>query len=156
MKYYNLIKRLESLRFVCDSHESHPEESALHHVVQSYQMARRESDDPDFWTAALFHDIGKTIETHGHEQLSVDILVSFGYNNEKVLWLIANHMRMRWFLNGRIKKLGKIRGLLTSPWISELIHLRRVDGLGRRVGTSPSLKYEEIDNLLRSTEYESR
>jgi len=142
---------LKNLQFSNDSHESHPEESALHHSIQAFIRARKESNDKEFWVAALFHDVGKLIEIHGHEKLSVEILQSFGYQNEKVLWLIENHMKMHWFLSGQLKRRGKIRSLLESPWISELIHLRRVDALSREIGIIPLFDEIEINNLLEKT-----
>jgi len=151
MRYKQLINILKNLQFSKDTHDSHPEESVYHHSVQAFVRARKESTDKELWVAALFHDIGKTIEIHGHENLGIDILRSFGYNNEKVIWLIENHMRMHWVLSGRIKKYGKIQSILQSPWLPELVHLRRVDALGRKVGLAPWISTTEINFLLEIT-----
>ena len=62
MRYQRLIDLLQHLEFIRDTHESHPEETTLHHSVQSYVMARKESDDRELWIASLFHDIGKNIK----------------------------------------------------------------------------------------------
>lgn len=151
MKYKRLIDVLFGLQFTVDTHVSHPEETTLHHVVQSFVRAKKESDDKELWVAALFHDIGKQIETHGHEQLGVDILESFGYKNEKVLWLISRHMRIRWLFNGRLVKRGKIQDMLSNKWLPELVHLRRLDALGREIRFKINLDYEEINQLLEET-----
>lgn len=151
MRWYRLIKLLESLQFYTDTHESHPEETVFHHAVQAYEEARRKSDDHELWVAALFHDIGKTIETHGHEKLGVDILQAFGYYNERVLWLIERHMRIRWMMNGRLKKKKKIQEMIQSPWIGNLVLLRRCDGLAREVGRTPSINHKEVNSLLEET-----
>ena len=146
-----LISYLKNLIHIKDDPEHHPEESTYHHVIQSFRIARKESDDRELWVAALFHDIGKLIESHGHENHSVDILIAFGYKNEKVLWLIRNHMKIRWFLTGKLARRGKVRDLLDNQWISELIHLRRCDGLARKVGTTPKIDEQEILQLLEET-----
>ena len=151
MKYEKLIEQLINLRFVTDKHESHPEESTFHHVVQAYNIAKRESNDQDLHVAALFHDIGKLIDTFGHENFSLDILEAFGYYNEKVYWLIKNHMRIRWMLSGKLNKHGKIQKLLTSTWLPELVHLRRLDGISRVVGKRTEINMNEVNDLLIET-----
>ncbi|MCP4341291.1 MAG: HD domain-containing protein [Desulfobulbaceae bacterium] len=151
MRYRRLIGLLFNLNYVVDTHESHPEETTFHHTVQAYQRAKKESDSKELWVAALFHDIGKNIETHGHEQSGVDILRAFGYHNQKVLWLIERHMRIRWMLNGRVKKKGKILEMVNHHWVGDLIHLRRLDGLARTPGLTPVLDREEVNTLLEET-----
>jgi exopolyphosphatase/pppGpp-phosphohydrolase len=156
MQYKRLIDLLKTLQFKEDSHESHPEENVLCHSAQSFIRAKKESCDKELQVASLFHDIGKVIENRGHEKFSVDILQSFGYNNDKVLWLIKNHMRIRFFLNGMLKKKKKLKKLLENKWVSELIHLRRIDGLSRVIGIVPIIDIQEVNHLLGETNEKSQ
>jgi putative nucleotidyltransferase with HDIG domain len=145
---------LHNLRDIKDDVKYHPEESVLHHSLQAFVRARKESNDKELWVASLFHDIGKSIDNHSHEKYSLDILESFGYYNEKVYDLIKNHMRIRWFLSGKIKKWGKVQKIMSNPFLKELIHLRRIDAMSRKPGFDAYISSElaiEINNLLEET-----
>lgn len=61
--------------------EHHPEKNQLLHNTLVYEQARRLSQDPMVWFAALLHDVGKTQtdksiwpKQHGHEELGVPIV----------------------------------------------------------------------------------
>ncbi len=151
MKYKKLIQKLHNLKFIKDDEKYHSEESVLHHSLQAYRIARRESDHLELWVAALFHDIGKSIERKGHEKISLDILESFGYYNSEVFWLIKNHMRIRGFLSGELKRWGKVQELILNESLPHLVHLRRCDAIGRKVGRSIEFDRGYINDLLEET-----
>jgi exopolyphosphatase/pppGpp-phosphohydrolase len=154
MNYFKLIQVLHNLRDIKDDPKYHQEESVLHHSLQSFVRARKESDDRELWVASLFHDIGKSIDNHSHEKYSLDILESFGYYNKKVFNLINNHMRIRWFLSGKIKKWGKVQEIINNPDLKELVHLRRIDAMSRKTGFDAYISSElsiKINNLMEKT-----
>ncbi len=155
MKYFKLLQKFYNLRFIRDEPKYHPEESVLHHSLQAYKIATKESDCTELILAALLHDIGKLVERNGHEKISLDILESFGYYNEKVFWLIKNHMRIRGFLSGKMKKYKKVQDLINNKWIKDLIHLRRIDASSRKVGFNTYMSLQDtltINNLMEVTD----
>lgn len=130
-EYKKLMKLFYQLEGVSSDSTHHPEENILTHSLQAFKLARRESDDKELWIAALFHDIGKIVEPKGHEKESVNLLKDHGYYNAKVFSIIDNHMRMRLYLDGSMRKWGKIQTLVNNPWFKETTMLRRYDHMGR-------------------------
>lgn len=151
MRWQKLIDRIHTLRYITDRKDHHPEENVLIHSLQALNIAKKESKDIDLQAAALLHDIGKNIETLSHEKHSIDILKSFGYMNEKVLWLIENHIRILWFLDGSMQRHSKVQELLNHKWFVDLIHLRRIDYAARKPNKIIDLNPEEINLLLEVT-----
>lgn len=154
MKYKHLIQNFNNLRFYKDRIDHHPEANVLEHSLQTYLLAKKESYDKELWIAALFHDIGKQIDTLSHHKYSLDILESFGYYNEKVFWLIDNHIRIISWLNRDMKRFKKSQDLLHHKWFLDLVHLRRLDYGGRNPNVSIRFTEEmkiEINNLLEET-----
>ena len=96
--------------------------------------------------AILCHDIGKVIETIGHEKHSVGLCND--YLSAKSLWLIEHHLRVRDMFDGGIKKLKKVHYLLTHPWLQELIHVARLDKLGRNPNVKKLLTNKDIMDKL--------
>ncbi len=119
----------------------HPEGDVWNHSFQALGIAMRETKDTDLIIAALFHDIGKSVITHGHEKESVRMMED--EISPKSLWLIQHHMRSRLFLSGEMNKHSKVRELLDNPFFPQLMHLRRIDAKARK----PNRKYwiEPID-----------
>ncbi len=152
MKYKKLLQKLSNLRFVKDDPLHHKEESVLHHSLQAYKIARKESDCKELWVASLLHDIGKLIDNHSHEAYSLDILEAHGYYNPRIYELIKLHMVIRWFLSGRVKKWGKVQKIINHEYLKDLIHLRRIDASSRVHGKSIDFDAEEINQLLLDTE----
>lgn len=154
MKYKKLIQRFLSLRFIQDRKDHHPEANVLEHSLQAYHLAKKESFSSYLWAAALLHDVGKSICTLGHDELSIDIIESFGYNNPDVFWLIRNHIRIISFLDGNMKKRSKVDELLFHPLFKTLIHLRRIDTSARNPNKLTKVDDDliyEINDLLEMT-----
>lgn len=128
--------------------EYHPEIYVLDHLLQCFNHACRETKDLDLVLAALLHDVGKIEDSHGHEDYSVSMLSP--YLSIKSLWLIENHIKVRHFIDGKTRKLSKINLLVKHPWFSELVHLARIDKLGRK----PNVKviYDE-DKIISKLNY---
>lgn len=155
MKYKKLIQCLECLKCYKDRTDHHPERNVLEHSLQAYYLSKKESTDKTLITAALFHDIGKQISTLEHHKFSIDILESFGYKNEKVLWLINNHIRIIYWLNGQMKRYSKSKELFDNKYFLDLVHLRRIDYSARNKNKVTKLTEDlkiEINNLLEETE----
>ncbi len=152
MKYKALIDRLYALRFHKDRQDHHPERNVLEHSLQALRIAQKEApDNRELQVATLFHDIGKSIETLGHDKLSVDILKSFGYYSPKVHWLIENHIRIIWWLDGSMVKQKKVQELLNNKWFKNLVHLRRIDFSARVPNKTTIVDKQEIQILLEET-----
>lgn len=135
-----LFEFVDRLQGVKHSEKYHPEGDVLTHSLQVLRIAFRESVDTDLILAAFLHDIGKFENSHGHEQLAVEWLNS--YCSVKTLWLIENHMRIHYYLNGTMTKLGKCLELAHHPWLPELIQLARWDKIGRVPGVK--LVYDKV------------
>lgn len=148
MEYLKLIQRLGSLRYAVDKKYRHPEANVLEHSLQTFNTATRESNDKELQVAALFHDIGKGVESLGHDKLSVEILQSFGIHNEKILWLIGQHIRVKSLLDSSMKKTKKAEELINNKWFLDLIRLHRYDLLGRNPNKTSWFRPEEINQLL--------
>lgn len=139
MKYSKLLQNFENLKYLTDQSKYHPESDVLNHSLQTFTLARKESDSKELWLAAAFHDIGKQVDTLGHDQYSIDILKSFGYYNQQVFWLIENHIRVISWLDRSMKRFKKSQELLHNPWFLNLVHLRRLDTGGRNPNISMKL-----------------
>jgi putative nucleotidyltransferase with HDIG domain len=151
MDLTKIIDYLLSLENKKDPPENHPEDNLLSHLTQAFQIAKKESTDQELWVAALLHDIGKAIQNPDHPEVGVQLLKEHGYINDKVLSLVNNHMRIRWFLSGRMKKQGKIEKILNDVYLVELIHLRRIDKTSRIPNVPISLDTDEVMHLLTKT-----
>jgi len=85
-----LTQLLYDLEAVEESSFYHPEENALLHSLQAFELAKDSSDNQALIAAALFHDIGKSEALPGHELLGADFLR--GLLPDYVVWLVAHHM----------------------------------------------------------------
>jgi hypothetical protein len=128
----DLVERCEGLE---QNPEHHPEGCVFNHSMQVVNLAFRETIDTDLILAALFHDVGKYGQSHGHEKLSAEWLEP--YCSVKTLWLIGQHMRIWYYLLGTMKKLSKCQGLVRHPWFPELVQLARWDQAGRSPDKHP-------------------
>lgn len=151
MKYKKLLDRLNQLLFYQDKKIRHPEENILEHSKQAFILAKKESNNINLHIAALFHDIGKQIETYGHEEHSIEILECFGYYNKEVFYLIKNHIRVVSFLNGEMNALSKVQDMLNHKYFKNLIHLRRIDYKARNPNKVSKIDINEINTLLEIT-----
>lgn len=139
---------LERCRGVEQMVEHHPEGDVFAHSLQVLRIAFRESQDPELILAAMLHDVGKAVDSHGHEDYALKIL---GDNiTEKTSWLIKNHMRFWYFVLGEMKKLSKVRELAEHKWLGDLTALARWDKCGRKAGAKVVYDRVDIVNRLNS------
>ena len=120
---------LEQTKDIKQNKRYHPEIYVFIHSLQTMYCAFRETNDTDLLLAAMLHDIGKVVESHGHENIAVELLNDFC--SVKTLWLIENHMRIWYLILGDMHKLSKVQKLVNHPWLMELVQLARFDKLGR-------------------------
>lgn len=141
----SIFKYLEDLKGVAQKEKYHPEKDAFQHSLQVLHHAFRESNDIEVILAAMLHDIGKKENTLGHDDIACEWLkdkVSI-----KTLWLIKNHIRVRWLLDGQMKRRQKVLDLINHPWLPDLILLVRWDIMGRN--PHKVMKYDKEDILKR-------
>jgi hypothetical protein len=117
---YSLLVSLDGVR---QSPKYHPEGDALFHSLQVFDLARRASDDRVMWAAALFHDVGKAIDSSLHDEIGADLLE--GLLPERAVWLVRHHLDL--LKDPR----GTRRRFLGTPQLKELESLRRFDLGGR-------------------------
>lgn len=140
-----MFKALENLRGVSQRKDYHPEKDAFVHSLQVFYIGVRESSDVDLLLAGLFHDVGKAVDTLGHDDYSCRILK--GHISEKTEWLIAQHIRIKYLLSGEMKKQSKRRYLLEHKWFNDLILLSKWDTLGRDPNWFPV--YDRVEIITR-------
>ena len=85
-----LLDLLLSLDGVIQSPKYHPESDALFHSLQVFDLAYQATKDPELWLAALFHDIGKVVDSKQHAEIGADMLS--GILSPRIVWLIAHHL----------------------------------------------------------------
>jgi hypothetical protein len=134
---FEILERCHSIQ---QDPKYHPEGDVLNHSLQTAQWAFRETNDIDLILAALLHDVGKIIESYGHEKIGCELLK--GHVSTKTLFLIEHHMRIWAYINGEMKKLSSCIFLANHPWLPELIQLARFDKKGR----NPNKNLEFVPN----------
>ena len=67
-----------------------PEENALLHSLQAFELAQNNCDNSALIAAALLHDIGKSQSVPGHAELGAELLR--GLLPAYVVWLVEHHM----------------------------------------------------------------
>jgi len=85
-----LTQHLYDLETVEESLPHHPEENALVHSLQTFELARNNTDNQPLIAAALLHDIGKVQSMDGHAALGAELL--HGLLPNEVVWLVRHHM----------------------------------------------------------------
>ncbi|WOX05755.1 HD domain-containing protein [Microbulbifer pacificus] len=121
--YDYLASLLEDLDGIQQHPKYHPEGDALFHSLQVFQLARQATDDPVIWAAALFHDVGKAVDSPRHAELGAEMLT--GVLNPRIVWLVEHHLDLMQFPHRtRNKYAGQNR-------LQQLQLLRRVDVGGR-------------------------
>lgn len=136
---------LESCQSTEQNIKYHPEGTVFAHSLQVMNHAFRETDDTDLILAAMLHDIGKYIESHGHAEIGVQLLRD--YVSVKTLFLIEHHMRVWSYLEGEMSKLSKCQFIASHPWLPQLIQLARWDRMGRN--PNRKIKYDKEDIIER-------
>lgn len=154
MELFTLENTREIFHFLdmCEGVEQniiyHPEGSVLNHSLQVVNLAFRESDDIDLILAAMLHDIGKVIKSHGHADIGARLLRD--YASVKTIFLVEHHMRMWKYLNGEMTKLSKCQFLASHPWLPCLVQLTRWDHMGRNPNRKNKYDREKIIERLNS------
>ncbi|MBB5210959.1 HD domain-containing protein [Microbulbifer hydrolyticus] len=88
--YDYLLSLLYDLDGVQQNPKYHPEGDALFHSLQAFEIARSNSLEPILWASALVHDVGKAVESHGHEHIGAEMLQ--GVLCEDIVWLVQHHL----------------------------------------------------------------
>lgn len=136
---FNVLERCKGVE---QNPKWHPEGDVFNHSLQCLYIAFRECDDLDLILATLLHDVGKIIDSKGHEIESIKLIECF--SSAKTIWLVKNHMRILYFVDGNMKKLSKIKDLVNHPWLPELLHLFRIDRMGRNPNRKIKYNRDEI------------
>lgn len=153
----NLINKLYELELIEDRKTHHPESDVLNHSYQCFDYALKETHDIELHVAALFHDIGKVerdeFKKHifDHADRAIEVMIELGYKNDRVFKLISNHMRIHYYLDGSIKKLGKIEKLTNDVDFISMVKLSRWDKMGREKKYSIKYKYDYVLDILNKT-----
>jgi len=140
-----LFMLLEMTRGIEQKIEHHPEVDVFDHSIQTMNWAFKETDDTDLILAAMLHDVGKALNTLGHDQIGADWLEDFV--STKTIWLIRQHLRVWYLMTGKMKRKAKVRELIEHPWLPELVLLARWDKLGRN--PNYVIKYNKEDIVER-------
>jgi len=130
----------------------HPEGDVLTHSLQVMNLAFRESYDIDLILSAMLHDVGKVVNSKGHDKIAVEWLGDLV--SVKTSWLIGNHMRFWFYVMGEMKKRSKVEELAGHGWLPELTLLARWDKMGRNPSRRVEYdKMEIIDRLNKCVSY---
>jgi len=121
-----LLEWLEDLDGVWQPPRFHPEGDALTHSLQVFDRALAATRDPELHTAALLHDIGKSMDIAEHAELGADLLD--GVFSERVTRLVRHHMDL-------LRRPRQTRRhFANTPFLRDLELLRRLDLAGRVKG----------------------
>ncbi len=131
-----LLSLLSSLDGVIQSAKYHPESDALFHSLQVFELAYRESTDPELLLAALFHDVGKSVDSKRHSEIGAEMISElFTY---RIVWLIEHHLDLM------ISSRKTQQRLANTQQLNDLVKLRSWD-LG---GRSPTAKVRPPSEVL--------
>lgn len=119
-----LLELLLDLDGVMQPARYHPEGDALFHSLQVFEHARAETRDRELWTAALLHDVGKSIDGRDHDKIGADLLE--GLVSDRVIFLVHHHLDL---LREPRRTRRRLHG---TRELHELEMLRRWDLAGRR------------------------
>ncbi|MCK5016756.1 MAG: HD domain-containing protein [Candidatus Peribacteraceae bacterium] len=141
-----VFELLDKCKDVEQNKKWHPEGDVFIHSMQVFHYAIKETDDTDLILAALLHDVGKQIDSKAHDMIALDMLDD--YCSSKTIWLIKEHMRIWYYLEGEMRRRSKCAKLVKHPWLMELIQLARWDKMGRREHFKPKYTYDDILDIL--------
>ena len=140
----DILAMLLALDGVQQSPRYHPEGDVLYHSLQVFDRARRESNDPVLWAAALLHDVGKADEDGSHDETGADLLE--GLVAPRIVWLVRHHLDLL-----REPRLARRRYRGQSE-LDDLTSLRRWDLGGRRTDARVLSPEAAMDILLGSAD----
>jgi len=141
-----LFYYFERTRGVEQKEIHHPEGDVFTHSLQVLKWAFKETNNTDLILAAMMHDIGKVENALGHEKIAVELLKD--YLSLKSLFIIEHHMRVWTMILGEMRKLSKVKFLVSHPWLPELVLLARWDKIGRNPRAKVKYDKEFIINKL--------
>ncbi|MBV1908331.1 MAG: HD domain-containing protein [Kangiellaceae bacterium] len=131
-----LLDLLLALDGVIQSPKYHPESDALYHSLQVFELAYRESTDPELWLAALFHDVGKSVDSKHHCIIGAEMVTEI--LPTRVIWIIKHHLDL-------LKSPQQTqRKFANTQKIGDLIQVRRWDLAGR----SPTARVRDTEEAL--------
>lgn len=134
-----LSQLLYDLESVEESLPHHPEENALLHSLQAFELAKNNCDNPALIAGALLHDIGKSQAIPGHAALGADMLR--GLLPDYVVWLVEHHMDLLY------KPKRTKHALLNNSALQDLKFLRQWD-LQARVANARVCSVEFAVNTI--------
>ena len=138
--YEELLDLLYALDGVEQDPKYHPEGDALVHSLQVFQVALRESIDPELQAAALFHDIGKAEQLKGHAAIGAENLE--GLLSNRIVWLVRHHMHLLYAPKRTRKWLRNTKQLQELEW------LRAWDKQGRCPQTQTMSPEEAVEIVV--------
>jgi putative nucleotidyltransferase with HDIG domain len=122
-------------------------ENLYTHLQLVFDLLSKETDDTDLLLCAIFHDIGKLKAKlflkeknktvfYGHEYKSLEMFEEYKHlfeikDEEKIKYIISQHMRVHKYNNGTIKKEYKRKELEEHKYFSELLLFSKADEQGR-------------------------
>jgi predicted nucleotidyltransferase len=140
---YRLL--LNALATVKQNAKWHPEGDVQYHLLQVFELARRERPwDEEFLQAALLHDVGKAIDPYDH--VGAGLLALEGLITDRTAWLIEHHMVAQEYIAGTLGHKARVK-LEAHPDFEDLLLLRQLDTQGRVPGAAVGTVDEAIDYL---------
>lgn len=119
-----LLNLLLALDGVEQNPKYHPESDALYHTLQVFELALKNSTDPQLWLAALLHDVGKSVDAKTHAQIGADMVKDLV--DDRVVWLIEHHLDL--LMSPRQTR----QRLANTQQLTDLTQLRAWDLGGRK------------------------
>ncbi len=141
--YFDLIEALDG---VAQRPIWHPEGDALQHTLQVFYLAIKETNDIDLLWACLLHDVGKAVVGKMHEFHSVKMIENIVSYKTKII--VKEHMRIKKYIEGKMKRPFKCDQMINNPYFKELIMISRYDNLGRNPNVKKEYDKKEILNIL--------
>jgi hypothetical protein len=141
--YLSLLRPLETLK---QNPKTHPEGDALFHSLQVFENCwQAKPYDEELLTAALLHDVGKSLEPHGDHHAETVRLLD-GKVTPRTLELIE---RMQQGLGYRAGTLGHRarKALLNDPDHDAIMVLADADLAGRRPGAAVPTVEEALERI---------
>jgi HD domain-containing protein len=132
-----LLGLLTSLDGIVQSPKYHPESDALFHTLQVFELAYQDSEDPELLLAALFHDVGKSIDSKRHAEIGAEMISDFF--PYRVVWLVEHHLDLM------ISPRKTQQRLANSQQLKDLVKLRAWDLRGRSPTANVCTPSEALD-----------
>lgn len=132
-----LLGLLTSLDGIVQSPKYHPESDALYHTLQVFEQAYQDSTDPELLLAALFHDVGKSIDSKRHAKIGAEMISDFF--PYRVVWLVEHHLDLM------VSPRKTQQRLANSLQLKDLVKLRAWDLGGRSPTANVCTPSEALD-----------